>query len=80
LPIWKLRSGAKPQAVTPHPDTVPQDRGDAHVTVIPRVDTTTYDRSALIVTRLDSAETSESAGHYTIALSSTADTEDSIPA
>jgi len=77
--IWKLRSGAKPQAVTPQPETIPQDRGAAHVTVIPRVDTTAYDRLALIITRLDSDETSDPAGNYTVTLSSTTDVEDSTP-
>jgi hypothetical protein len=78
--IWKLRSGAKPQAVTSHPETIPQDRGDAHVYVIPRVDTTTYDRLALIITRLDSDETSDPAGNYHITLASTAyANDDSIP-
>ena len=65
--------------MTPHPETVPQDHGAAHVYVIPRVDTTTYDRLALIITRLDSDETSDPAGNYTITLSSTTDTEDSTP-
>jgi hypothetical protein len=77
--IWKLRSGAKPQAVTPHPETVPQGRGATHVYVIPRVDTTTYDRLALIITRLDSDETSDPVGSYTVTLNSTTDTADGIP-
>jgi hypothetical protein len=77
--IWKLRTGAKPQAVIPEPEIVPQNGSDAHVTVIPRVDTTTYDRLALIITRLDSEETSDPAGNYTVTLSSTTEAEDSTP-
>jgi hypothetical protein len=78
--IWKLRSGAKPQAVTPHPQIIPQSHGDAHVYIIPRVDTTTYDRLAVIITRLDAHETADPAGDYHITLASTAEAnDDSIP-
>jgi hypothetical protein len=69
--IWKLRRGARPHAVTPHPEIIPQDHGEARVYVIPYLDTTTYDRLALIITRLDPDETSDPAANYSITLDST---------
>ena len=70
--IWKLGpGGAKPRAVTPQPETMPQNQGGAHVYVIPAVDTTTYDRLALIITRLDPDESTDLVGEYDITLTST---------
>lgn len=75
--IWKVGPGGrKPRAVTPHPETIPQNRGGAHVYVIPHVDRTTYDRLALIITRLDPHETTDPAGNYNITLDSVTATED----
>jgi len=72
--IWQLASGgAKPRAVTPYPETVPQNRDDAHAYVIPHLDTTTYNRLAIIITRLDADETTDPAGNYHITLESTID-------
>lgn len=75
--IWKLGpGGAKPRAVTPHPETIPQNRGDVHTYFIPHLDTTTYDRLAFLITRLDSDETTDPAGNYHITLEAASDTDD----
>ena len=67
--IWKLGSrGAKPSGITVTPETVPQSDGAAHVYVIPHVDTKTYNRLALIITRIDADEGLDPAGAYTIVL------------
>jgi hypothetical protein len=64
--IWRLGPGAKPHAITLHPEAVPQNQGDDHVYVIPQLDTTTYDRLAVIVTRVDGEESSDPVGAYTV--------------
>jgi len=74
--IWKLGpGGAKPQAITPHPGTIPQNRGDAHMYVIPHLDTTAYDRLAFIITRLDAKESPDPIGEYTIVLHAGTDSD-----
>ena len=64
--IWKLGPGPKPHAITLYPEIVPQNQGDDHVYVIPQLDTTTYDRLAIIVTRIDGEESSDPAGAYAV--------------
>lgn len=64
--IWKLGPGPKPHAITLYPEVVPQNQGDAHVYVIPQVDTTAYDRLAIIVTRVDGEESLDPVGAYTV--------------
>jgi hypothetical protein len=67
--IWQLASGAeRPWAVTPQPENVPQNMDGAHTYLIPHLDTTAYDRLALIITRLDSHESADPAGNYRITL------------
>ena len=67
--IWKLGSReAKPSAITVTPEAIPQNDGAAHVYVIPHVDTTTYNRLALIITRIDAEESTDPVGAYTIVL------------
>jgi len=69
--IWKLgRWGAKPCAITSYPETIPQDSGGTHVVAIPQLETTAWDRLAIIVVRLDAGETVEPAGNYRITLES----------
>ena len=65
----------KPFALTPQPETVPQNQDGAHGYVIPSVDTTTIDRLALIITRLDADETTDPAGKYRVTLASEAEAE-----
>ena len=78
--VWNLGpGGSKPRAVTPQPESVPQNRGSAHVYVIPHLDRTTTNRLALIITRLDPDETTDPAGNYRITLDSAADTDGGIP-
>ena len=62
----------KPLAVTPRPEIARQttDGGGAHVYTIPSLDTTAYDRLALIITRLDPDETLDPVGAYTVTLDS----------
>jgi hypothetical protein len=67
--VWQLASGAtRPWAVTPQPETVPQDGDGAHVYTVPHLDTAGYQRLALIITRLDADETADPAGSYRIVL------------
>jgi hypothetical protein len=68
--IWRLGPGCmRPRALAPQPETIPQNQDSAHVYVIPQVDTT-YDGLALIITRLDAAETGDPMGKYRITLDS----------
>ena len=72
--VWKLAPGdAKPRAVTPQPENLPQNQDGAHTYAIPSLDTTAYYRLALIITRLDQAESTDPAGHYHITLHSAGD-------
>jgi hypothetical protein len=84
--LWKLidpGGGARPRPVptqTTAPEVLTGKNADGHLTyVIPATDASAYNRLGLIITRLDSDETSDPAGNYTITLSSTTDAEDSIP-
>lgn len=73
--VWKLGPGeAKPAAVTLNPEIVPHNAGGSGVLIyaIPQVDMTAYDRLVLIITRLDSGETDDPVGDYTITLDSQA--------
>jgi hypothetical protein len=73
IQVWKLGSrGAKPHPVTPRPEAVPQSRGEGGVYRIPGLDTTAYNRLAIIITRLDADETTDPAGGYHITMESTA--------
>jgi hypothetical protein len=45
---------------------IPQNQGDAHAYAIPQIDTTTYNRLAIIVTRVDGEENSDPVGAYTM--------------
>ena len=65
-----LTPQSKPRAVTPQPEPVAQSQDGAHVYVIPNVDTTAYDRLALIITRLDAAETTDPIGKYRVTIDS----------
>jgi hypothetical protein len=67
--IWKLETGS--QDVTPEPESVPQRSNGTYVYTISQIDTTDYDRLALIVTRLDADETEDPMGSYRITLEST---------
>jgi hypothetical protein len=70
--IWKLAKGqTRPVAVTPQPDTVLRNSDGVYIYTIPQLDTSTVDRLALIITRLDSDETAGPAGNYSIVLSPT---------
>jgi hypothetical protein len=61
----------KPRAVAAQPEIVPQTPGGPYVYVVPQVDTATFDRLALIITRLDPDETADPEGVYVISLNST---------
>jgi len=72
--VWKLGpdlAGIKPRAVEVAPESAPQAEDGAQVYAIPNVDTTAYDRLALIITRLDSDETIDPVGNYQIKLEGT---------
>jgi hypothetical protein len=67
--VWKLDSrGGRLRALTSHPESMQQNHGKAHVYFSPQVNTTTCERLAFIVTRLDPDETTDPAGNYRIAL------------
>ena len=67
--VWLLGPGLeKPRAVTLQPETVPQNQDGAHVYMLPSLDITTYDRLALIITRLDPDEATDPTGRYSITL------------
>jgi hypothetical protein len=67
--IWRLTAGAtKHRGVTVGPDVVSQTPEGSFLYTIPQVDTSTYDRLALIITRVDGAEASDPTGAYTITL------------
>jgi hypothetical protein len=72
LQVWKLKSGdvrgVKPRAISPQPEVVLPKIDGSHRYVIPNVDTTVYDRLALVITRLDAAEKEDAVGHYTVTL------------
>jgi hypothetical protein len=67
--IWKLgSSGSRPRTVTLQPEQLPQNQDGVHVYAIPHVDTTVYDRLALIITRVDGEETADPHGNYRVTL------------
>jgi hypothetical protein len=69
--VWKLKWGEeRPRAVTLQPEVVEQAQDGAYIYHIPEVDTTAYDRLALIITRLDSYEAFDPHGDYRVALDS----------
>jgi hypothetical protein len=69
--VWRLVSGEfKPLALTPEPEIVPLNGDGAATYTIPPQDTAAWDRLALIITRLDSAEAADPVGSYTITLDS----------
>jgi hypothetical protein len=71
--IWKLKAEeGNLWATTPQPEVIPANADQGHVLVISRIDTRTYDRLALIITRLDSDETADPVGEYQITLESEA--------
>ena len=71
--VWKLNSGKeKPHALTPQPENATQDAKGTHAFMIPSVDTTAYDRLALIITRLDADESADPVGKYRVTLKSEA--------
>jgi hypothetical protein len=70
--IWKLGSRrAERYPVTPGPEPVPQGEGGARVYRIASLDTTTYDRLAILITRLDAHETADPVGGYRITVDAT---------
>jgi hypothetical protein len=67
--IWKLGPGiGKPRAVTPTPEVVRLDVSGAQVYTIPEVDWRAYNRLALIITRVDADEATDSVGSYELTL------------
>jgi hypothetical protein len=67
--VWRLKWGEKgPRAITPQPESVAQGPDGAYVYHIPGVDTTAYDRLALIIARLDSDESLDPVGEYYITI------------
>jgi hypothetical protein len=72
--LWKLGAsgdGARQHLATPiaAPEVLTQLDADGHLFyVIPAIDTAEYNRLGLIITRLDSNESSDPTGQYTIAL------------
>jgi hypothetical protein len=69
--LWRLKTGeGQPVAVTSQPEQVSRTLDGDHVYVVRDLDTSTYDRLALIITRLDSDETMDPTGAYTILLRS----------
>jgi hypothetical protein len=72
--VWRLAPGAtKHRAVTVGPDVISRTPDGSFLHTIPQVDTSTYDRLALIITRVDAQEESDPVGAYTIILGSGAD-------
>jgi hypothetical protein len=69
--VWRLSQpgpDAQPRAVAP-PDVLSSVRGDRRLSyTIPVVDTSHVDRLAVIVTRVDDNESTDTAGGYTILL------------
>jgi hypothetical protein len=52
--IWKLAGGeATPRAITHQPETISEHHDGTHAFTIPEVDTSAYNRLALIIARLD---------------------------
>jgi hypothetical protein len=67
--LWHLKWGEKsPRAISTRPEVLAQNPDGTFVYTIPSVDTGTYDRLALIITRLDSDETIDPNGDYWVTL------------
>lgn len=67
--VWQLAPGPwKPRAVTEQPAVMAQTADGAQVYTIPSLDTGSYDRLALIITRLDPHETTDPIGDYHLSL------------
>jgi hypothetical protein len=67
--IWMLASGeATPRAITRQPETFGHYRDESYVYTLRKVDTSAYNRLALIITRLDPDEATDPAGKYHITL------------
>ena len=85
--IWKLiesGSDTKPQPIPAHveaPEVLASANADGHLLyTIPTVDTSQYNRLALLITRVDAHEGSDPIGEYTIRLHPNADSDgDGIP-
>jgi hypothetical protein len=71
--IWRLGTGeVRPQALTALPEVAAPGADGTHLYFIPQVDTTAYDRLALIITRLDANEAADPEGNYQITFESQA--------
>jgi hypothetical protein len=71
LQVWQLKWGETgPRAVTPQPEVVGRGPDGAYVYHISAVDTTAYDRLALIITRIDADEIADPIGAYLVTLAS----------
>jgi hypothetical protein len=67
--VWKLAPGGrKPRGVTRQPEAMVQTAEGEQVYSITRLDTETYDRLALIITRIDSDEAIDATGSYRVRL------------
>jgi hypothetical protein len=80
--LWKLiesEGDASPQRVpaqTTATETLTRTNPDGHLFyAIPAIDTSTYNRLGLIITRFDAKESSDPIGEYTILLHTDADTD-----
>jgi hypothetical protein len=73
--MWKLGPGetqpGRPRAVTAEPEVLHLTGDGAHFASIPQIDVTTYDRLALIITRLDKNERADPVGGYRIVIRET---------
>jgi hypothetical protein len=69
--VWRLGSGERQAlALTPQPETVLLGPGGAYTYTLTGLDTTKSERLALIIVRLDAAESMDPAGEYSIMLHS----------
>jgi len=69
--LWKLRDGEdKPIAVTQRPEPMEEASSDLYTCTISYLDTTQFDKLALIITRLDPGERTDQAGNYILTLDS----------
>jgi hypothetical protein len=70
--VWQLAPGPwKPRAVTRQPGMMAPTADGAQVYTVSRLDTGTYDRLTLIITRLDADETIDPVGNYRVTLADT---------
>ncbi len=74
--VWRLRSAeGQARALTPQPETILQGSGGAYTYTISQLDTTKFERLALIIVRLDAAESMDPAGRYNVTLHSPEEVE-----